>query len=137
MRDGVSADGRVVKRLINGTVVTIVVAADSKRFREHEAYASWDTRDPTWSPSYVVDLNHIGHLFPGPHAYPGGEHGGFNFHTITVELLLSKKIRRQDRRFASTDIFDLPQTHDRRVCFSSWRKRKAAKHHQNCTEYNI
>src|SRR6516164_1174506 len=137
MGDGVSAHRRVVKRLIDCPIVTIAVVADGKCFGKHEAYASWDTRDTTRGPSYVVDLHHIGHLYPGPHAYPRCEHRGFDFHTVTVELLISKKVRRQDRRLASTGILDLPQTHDRLICFHHRRKRKAAKHQQNCSERNV
>jgi hypothetical protein len=108
MRDDVSADRRVVKRLINGPVVTIVVVADDKCFREHEAYTIWDARDATGSPSYVVDVDHRAHPFPDPHAYARCEHRGFDFHAVTVELLVSKKLRRQDRRLAGTGIDDLP-----------------------------
>src|SRR5215470_6403141 len=108
MRDDVSAHRRVVKRLINVPVIMIAVAADGKRFCKHEAYASWETRDTTRGPSYVVDLDHVGHLFPGPHAYPRCEHGSFDFQVVTVELLISKKFRRQDCRFASSGIVDLP-----------------------------
>src|SRR4029077_1451384 len=61
---------------------------------------------------------------------------GFDFHAVTVELLISKKFRRQHRRLASTGIIDLPQTHDRRLCFCRWRKCKAAKHQKNCSECN-
>src|SRR5215470_16643027 len=109
MRDDVSTHRCVVKRLINGPLVTIAIEADSKCFREHEAYASWGTRDPTRSPSYVVDPHHIGcHQFPSPHAYSRCENGGFNLQPVTVELLVGKKFRRQDRRLASSGIIDLP-----------------------------
>src|SRR5215472_5052781 len=108
MGDGVSAHGRVVKRLIDCPVITIPVVGHGKCFCKHEAYAAWDTRDTTRGPPYVVDLHHMPHLFPGPHAYPRGEHRGFDFHAVTMELLISKKVRRQDRRLASTDVLDLP-----------------------------
>ena len=69
VRDDVSADRRIVKRLIISPVETIAVEADGKCFREYEAYAIWVTRDTTWGPSYVVDLNGpVCHLFPNPHA---------------------------------------------------------------------
>jgi len=96
MRDDVSAYRRVVKRLIHCPVITIAVVADGKCFRKYEAYASWDTRDTTRGPSYMVDLDHMAHLFPGPHAYSRCEHRGFDFDAVTVELLISKKIRRKD-----------------------------------------
>src|SRR5215469_14956446 len=95
MRDHVSAHRRVVKRLINCPVVTIAIEADGKCFRKHKAHASCGTRDTTRSPSYVVDLHHIARQFPGPHAYPGCEYRGFDFQAVTVELLISKKFRRQ------------------------------------------
>src|SRR5215469_14693960 len=136
MRNGVSAHRRVVKRLINCPIVTIAVVADGKCFREHEAYASWCTRYTTRGPSYVVDLYQMAHLFPSPHAYSRCEHRGFDFDAVAVELLISKEVRRQDRRFASTGILDLPQTHNRLVCFRHRRKRNAAKHQQNCSECN-
>src|SRR5215475_2396584 len=133
MRDDVSAHRRIVKRLINCPIVTIAVVADRKCFRKHESHTSWGTRDTTRGPSYVVDLDHMAEVLPGPHAYPRCEHRSFDFHAVTVELLVSKKVRRQDRRFASTGILDLPQTHHWRVCFCRRQKRKAAKHQQNCS----
>ena len=109
MSDGVSAHRRVVKRFVNCPVPTIAVVADGKCFRKHEAYATWDAGDPTRGPAYVVDLDHIGHLFPGSHAVRAREKvGRFEFQAVTVELLISKEVRWQDWRFARTGILDLP-----------------------------
>ena len=146
MRDDVSADRRIVKRLIDGPVVAIAVVADGKYSREHKAYTSWDTRDPTRGPSDMVDVDHMAHLFPGPHAYSRCEHGGFNFHAVTVELLVGKKLRRQNRRLAVPGIIDLPQSYDgilvgrtRRgpACTLGENAKRAETPQQNRTECNF
>ena len=67
VRDDVSADRRIVKRLINIPVETIAVEADGKCFREHESYDLWKTGDATGGPPHVVDADRIGwRLFPNP-----------------------------------------------------------------------
>src|SRR5262249_10177926 len=108
MGDDVSANRRIVKRLINRPVVTIAVVTDSKCLRKHEANATWNTRDTTRGPSYVVDLHRMASMFPSPHAYPRRKHGSFDFHAVIVKLLIRKKARRQDWWLAETDVLPLP-----------------------------
>ena len=110
VRDNVSAHRRVVKRLINIPVETIVVCADGNCFREYESYDLWKPGDTTGGPPYVIEAHHIGwRRRPDALALTRGEHGAFNLLPVSVELLVSEEVRRQDRLIAShITIFDLP-----------------------------
>src|SRR5438477_10145046 len=80
----------VVERLCSGPAVTIAVKADRVCLRLHEAHGRWETRDTTRDPSHMVEAHHIGcYLFPSPNAQRAREKvGGFEFQTVTVQLLV-------------------------------------------------
>lgn len=78
---------QVVERLLKGPIVTIAIETDGVCFGLNEAYAPW------WAavgPSYMVEVHHIGHLFPRPDAQrPRGKVGRFEFQPVPVPLLVS------------------------------------------------
>ena len=129
----------VVVRYLTGPIVTIAVVADGFCFGPHESVGP---SRAAVGPSYVVEAHHIGcHLFPSPHAqHARANVGGFEFQAVPVPLLVTFKEQLCVPRVEED--LDMPCAHDRagrarRVCLSRGRKRKAAKHQQNCAECNV
>src|SRR6478672_13703165 len=97
-----------------------------------ESYARRGGRDTAGGPTNMEELHSPACcMFPSPHAYPIYKVRGFDFQSVTVPLRVGFKWRTE-----VTSIILMPQTCDWRVCFRRRRKRKAAKHQQNCTECN-